>query len=66
MDAGRSPYGIFDMAGNVLEWTADREGNRSVVRGGSWDAAFSEEAWRNMIDADLREGALGFRCAADG
>ena len=51
--AGASAYGVLDLAGNVLEWTADaydagawsrgEEGARAgssasrVVRGGSWD-----------------------------
>jgi formylglycine-generating enzyme required for sulfatase activity len=49
-EEGKSPYGAYDLAGNVFEWTADwymaypgnkhpdpNEGERyRVVRGGSW------------------------------
>ena len=35
--AGASPYGCLDMAGNVLEMTADRDSVGIVLfKGGSW------------------------------
>jgi formylglycine-generating enzyme required for sulfatase activity len=37
--AGRTPDGAWDMAGNVIEWTADRHEeakDRAWLKGGSW------------------------------
>lgn len=69
---GATPEGIFDLAGNVAEWTADPftrqygspPGSERAVRGGSFASAapFLRGAARIGKPAETREPTLGFRC----
>ena len=68
-----SPYGAFDMAGNVQQWTDSQPDNAytwtRVIRGGSWEGPCGMcalESWAQpYISASYRWGDVGFRCVKD-
>ncbi len=74
-DGDRSPYGVLNLAGNVMEWTASipEESTRGVriLRGGDAGETARGElgeymAIENSKAMTLRQFAVGVRCAIDG
>ena len=63
--AGASPFGLYDAAGQVFEWTATPAGTgRFMVKGGSWDdkgCGICRPAARHSRPAGLKHILIGFR-----
>jgi formylglycine-generating enzyme required for sulfatase activity len=74
---GRTPEGVYDLAGNVMEWTLDAflpysarrmqtppDEPRRAVRGGAFDSrasALSSTARKGLFP-ETQAPNLGFRC----
>lgn len=64
---GASPEGVFDLAGNVAEWTAPVQSDAMLVdvRGGSFTdgAASALRSWhRREMERTTRASDIGWRC----
>ena len=60
---GISPWGAFDMAGNVREWCSNETPGGRLIRGGAWgDNTYMFDALSQAPAMD-RSAKNGFRCA---
>jgi len=60
---GITPYGAFDMAGNVREWCWNETPKGRLIRGGSWDDNTYMFDVLSQAPAMDRSVKNGFRCA---
>jgi serine/threonine protein kinase/cephalosporin-C deacetylase-like acetyl esterase len=60
---GLGPYGTYDTAGNVKEWSWNRTENQRYVLGGAWDEPDYLYASRFAEDPFERSPTHGIRCA---
>ena len=69
-EKGISPYGCFDMSGNVWEWCAQLHSSQyttqKIVRGGSWlnYLVNAKATYRNSFDPAEQHMTVGLRCAS--
>jgi formylglycine-generating enzyme required for sulfatase activity len=67
--SGKSPYGVFEMAGNIFEWTstpAKDDPERHILKSCSWDdlPGICRGAARHSRQETSRHILIGFRCVS--
>jgi eukaryotic-like serine/threonine-protein kinase len=60
---GLGPYGTYDMAGNLKEWTWNAVGAKRYILGGAWNEPSYMFATQDAQPPLNRSATSGFRCA---
>ncbi len=61
-NAGISPFGAYDMAGNVREWCWNKAPTERTIFGGAWNDVSYMSTSRSQLSAFDRSPKNGFRC----